>query len=207
MSVQFAGWLTAVVDNDLDEAIKLTDRSLNFDNTISETYYHLAKFYAIKGDFKSSRKYLLNAIFIHDKRYCIKAIKDPDFDKVRDELNQLLYSLKDQAKNIFYDKFMQINRNYITLENSMKKKIDNLWKMIDKIVEDDTYFSYLKGQDIARELLLDRTDTYDRAIWHMKHGHCYFTGDKKVHIVRWGGHEKRLSKRRKTRSKEDEKTI
>ncbi|MDA3778809.1 MAG: hypothetical protein PF487_01015 [Bacteroidales bacterium] len=94
------GWIY-YIEGDIDEAIKVSLNSLDKDSIIlSETYYNLAKFYAIKKDAINSVKYLDIAVANSDNFYTLKANIDDDFLPIKDELEKYFTHLRDSARKI-----------------------------------------------------------------------------------------------------------
>ncbi|MBN2789155.1 MAG: hypothetical protein JXR69_03095 [Candidatus Delongbacteria bacterium] len=92
------GWIY-YIRGDIDKAIKVTLKSLSKDEIIlSETYYNLAKYYAIKKDAVNSIKYLDIIVMNADNFYTLKADIDDDFASIRDELEKYFVHLRDDAR-------------------------------------------------------------------------------------------------------------
>ncbi len=128
----YAGWLQAAVFHNLEDAVRLTKESLRFDNNIPESHYHLAKFYSVLGEHHKAIEHLETAIKKFDKEYCKKAVRDPDFYSIRNEVNELFIKLRNEAR----DNFAQIiNPYFIEIQESL----------------DDTYFAYLDLLKIERK--------------------------------------------------------
>jgi hypothetical protein len=64
---------------------------------LSEAHYHLAKYSAVLGDTQQAISSLESAILL-DRNYCLKVDADPDFDKIRAEIQVLFEKLTQKAK-------------------------------------------------------------------------------------------------------------
>lgn len=152
----YAGWLCAAVFDDLDEAISLTEKVLEFDSRIGEAHYHLAKFYSLQGKANVSTKYLKHTIELFDRNYCIKASADPDFNDIRNEINGLFTRLKDDAKNrleeILTPQFISLKNTFAPVLPSWKILLDDLWNSVAMYLGQNTYFGYLDAIKNAQEL-------------------------------------------------------
>ena len=94
------GWIYYINGN-IDEAIKVSLNSLDKDLIIlSETYFNLAKFYAIKKDAVNAIKYLDIAVANADNFYTLKADIDDDFISIKGELEKYFIHLRDEARKI-----------------------------------------------------------------------------------------------------------
>lgn len=92
-------WL-AYVEKDYDKAIEISQRALDLEFfSVPEIYFNLSKFYAAKGDYVNSIKYLDEVIRGFDYLYAVKADIDDDFNKIRNELDDYFSKAKDSAKN------------------------------------------------------------------------------------------------------------
>jgi len=79
------------------EARDFTREAKEINAHLSEIHYHLAKYSAVLGDTQQAISSLESAIFL-DRNYCLKADADPDFDKIRTEIQNLLKKLKKRAR-------------------------------------------------------------------------------------------------------------
>ena len=174
----YAGWLQACVFKNLDEGIFLTKESLKLDPKIAEAHYHLSKFYTLNNEDDLAIKHLRIAIEKFDINYCIKASSDPDFNKIRKKVNNLLILLKEESKAKFYDelkKRLKASRLNIEFFESMVNSLDkfsfNVVKIISaiqKTIEEDTFFRYVNELPNLIQVRKLKTD-YKKEILFYKH--------------------------------------
>jgi tetratricopeptide (TPR) repeat protein len=89
----YAGWLSAAVFSNLNEAITWTQHALDLDPRLLEARYHLAKLYALAGKGLEAAGQLRELIENGDARYCAKLSIDQDFRAVREEFATVLYEI------------------------------------------------------------------------------------------------------------------
>ena len=147
----YAGWLKAIVYDDIDSAIELTKNAIKYDKKFSQSYYHLAKFYAIKKDSKNSIQYLQIAIEEFDKNYTIQTLKDADFDNIKDDLDNFLISLKEKT-------YKQVATNYKNFVNKIKsleiakEDLEKITPLLDSIKNaKNSYFDNLNSIKTLKE--------------------------------------------------------
>ena len=142
---------------------------------ISESHYHLAKYSALLGDGKQVTESLTKAI-VADRKYCIKADLDKDFNAVSDDVRNLFKALKEQAKVKAETKMTTIRaelsgREYLgEKEFEIRKRIDTLLEDIQHYMTQDSYFDYLdalsqlelvdKLIDISSRICFGEGETY-----------------------------------------------
>jgi len=173
----YAGWLNAVVLQNLNEAIKLTNTALEFDENLAEAHYHLAKFYSLSNQKDSAIHHLRKAIVSFDRDYCIKAGFDSDFNPIRDDVNQLFKNLKNESLTLLKDTLKQIDRNFDPIDDEWVEDLYNIYSKynLEEMPEEDTYFAYLDDMPKANEMLdrfhqakQDRESNYDLARRNLK---------------------------------------
>jgi len=150
----YAGWLCAATFERLDEAISLTLKVLDLDPKFCEAHYHLAKFYAVRGDETTAMMHLEKAIVDFDSNYWKKAEKDPDFNKVHGVLDALFLKLKNQAKDDFEQKIAHVDRYFDPEDATWQCKLDYAWKRVDRIRKQGTFFAYQKGIEAVEDLAM-----------------------------------------------------
>lgn len=138
----YAGWLCIAVFKDIKEAVKLTNNALKFDPSLSEAYYHLAKFYAIRKESELSIKNLKQAIVEFDKKYCLKALADPDFDIIREEVNNLFQELREDAKLKFQNAIEKFDWNFDPKDCILREWLQEIRDKIFDVENKDTYYAY-----------------------------------------------------------------
>ncbi|MDA3886105.1 MAG: hypothetical protein PF638_10985 [Candidatus Delongbacteria bacterium] len=115
------GWIYYIKGN-IDEAIKVSLNSLDKDSIIlSETYFNLAKFYAIKNDAVNAIKYLDIAVANADNFYTLKADIDDDFIPIKEELEKYFTHLRDEARKIVDSALSEFG---ISLKSSSEIDVD-----------------------------------------------------------------------------------
>lgn len=92
----YAGWLSAAAFGNMQSGIELTKNALDFDPTLGEAHYNLAKFYGAFGDAKEAIVHLRQAIESFDRKYCLKIEADDDFKIIKDETRRLLYEIAEK---------------------------------------------------------------------------------------------------------------
>jgi tetratricopeptide (TPR) repeat protein len=89
----YAGWLSAAVFGNLNEAITWSQHALDLDPNLCEARYHLVKLYALTGNAPEAIAQLRALIDDGDARYCQKLCVDQDFRAVRDDFTVELYEI------------------------------------------------------------------------------------------------------------------
>lgn len=116
------GWIY-YIEGDVDEAIKISLKSLDKDSIIlSETYFNLAKFYAIKKDAVNSIKYLDIAVSNTDNFYTLKADIDDDFTLIKEDLEKYFIYLRDTARKKVDSALIEFG---ISLKASSEHNVDS----------------------------------------------------------------------------------
>ncbi len=141
----YAGWLKAAVYNDIQSAIELTKKAVEFDSAFSEAHFYLARYYAITNNPQDAIKHLQLLIEKHNRNYAIKAKLEPDLEAISDDINTLLSNLKAKAKTKAYQELQTTIDKYskYAIEPSDKEIVDKFYQKIDSLLKEDTYFSYL----------------------------------------------------------------
>ena len=144
----YAGWLKASVFEDIDSAINLTKKSIEFDVNFSQAYYNLAKFYAIKKDSSNSLKYLETAIVKFDRNYTVKSKLDSDFSPIEQELDKLLLKLKEDTHKKALQKWQKLKQEIDSYEiaPSDYQKISSYLTKIENYL--NTKYSYFDNLDL-----------------------------------------------------------
>ncbi|MCP4716659.1 MAG: hypothetical protein GY868_16180, partial [Deltaproteobacteria bacterium] len=91
----YAGWISAVVFGNLDEAVELTNHALELDSTLSEAHYHLAKLYISQADIPRTIDHIKEAVSV-DRRYCLKVVADDDFSLIKEDLRKYYFTVAEQ---------------------------------------------------------------------------------------------------------------
>lgn len=167
----YAGWLSAAIYQKIEDAIRLTEKSLELDTNLSESHYNLAKFHSILGNPDQAVKHLKKAIIDHDREYCLKAGSDPDFNNVRDEVNLLFANLRDKARAEFEEILSSVNFGFDPKDRDQLKVLSELKAQIELVRQANTYFGYLDNYALANEMVAKareaaraRTQHYEKAI-------------------------------------------
>ncbi len=118
----YAGWLSAILNNDLENAINLTRHSLKFDPKLCESHYHLAKFYAILEDYESAIAHIKKLIVVFDRNYCIKIAADHDFNRMMEKIDDLIKDLIEENLRKTRKVISENDREFInTLTDSISR--------------------------------------------------------------------------------------
>ncbi len=121
---------------------------------MSESYYHLAKFYALNNEPDNAISNLRKAIIDFDRNYSLKASGDPDFNKIRDSINNLIENLKKSSRIKLMETINGIGRDFNPKDENVKEKLNKLWNKIEKYISENTYFFYVDCLPIAKQLLV-----------------------------------------------------
>ncbi|MDX2283243.1 MAG: hypothetical protein NW241_03740 [Bacteroidia bacterium] len=93
----FAAWMQYVL-GDLEGAIRSGEQSLACDpDRLPENYYHLARFYARRGDAAQAIARLDTAVRRFDPAYALKSALDADFAPVRSDLDAYFERIRREA--------------------------------------------------------------------------------------------------------------
>lgn len=160
----FAGWLSAAVFNNFDEAILLTRKAIELDGSLGEAHYHLAKFHGLRGEDMPCIDHLRRAVVDFDRNYCLKASADPDFDSVRASVNELFVFHKDEAKTDLENRLSRIDRTFDPHDATLRKRINDSLREIDVLYSTGTYFAFLDGIQkvpVVVKLLADAKEAYE----------------------------------------------
>jgi len=132
----------------LGEAYNLAKESCEIYPQISEAYYHYAKFSALLGDAENTVSNLEKAILM-DRRYCIKAEIDKDFDVVRPKVIELYEKLRKdseiKARELLDQAKGHLSKVYIYSEEGkkVKEEAEKLIHDAEILIKKNTYFSNL----------------------------------------------------------------
>lgn len=149
----------------LGEAYSLAKESCEIYPQISEAYYHCAKFSALLGDVENTVSNLKKAILM-DKRYCIKAEIDKDFDAVRPKVIELYEKLRKDSEINAKELLKQAKENLskvfvysITEARKQKAKAEKIIQDAEILIKKNTLFSYFdaiiylnKAIEISRDI-------------------------------------------------------
>jgi len=164
----------------LKQAQNLTKDAITVYSKFPEVHYHLAKYSIVLDDNNQAISSLESAILL-DKNYCIKVKDDPDFDKIRNNIDMLIVKLAEQAKTKTdamksqiandiknaqneYNILQQLYVKYTASKTKLKQSLDNLGRVFrlengyDKIFRkinlfEDTYESFEYFIKHAQEIL------------------------------------------------------
>jgi tetratricopeptide (TPR) repeat protein len=132
----------------LGEAYNLAKESCEIYPQISEAYYHYAKFSALLGDAENTISNLEKAILM-DRRYCIKAEIDKDFDAVRPKVIELYEKLRKdseiKARDLLEQAKGHLSKIYVYSEEGrqVREEAKKLIHDAEILIEKNTYFSNL----------------------------------------------------------------
>ncbi|MBU1262968.1 hypothetical protein KKG61_08315, partial [bacterium] len=128
-SYLFAGWTCYLLRKD-NEAIDYTTKAIQLNPELSEAYYNKAKYLAGTAQPQLAIESLEKSVSF-DRNYCIKAVDDPDFQKIQPNLQEFFQRLYDHAKQ----KANALMNKYVFLDTAELEKIK-------KLMAQDTYFAY-----------------------------------------------------------------
>jgi hypothetical protein len=159
----YAGWLSASVFGDLDNAVSLTSRAIELDKNISEAYYHLSKFLSLKGDPASSIAYLERAILKFDRNYAIKAVRDVDFSPIRSELDGMILKFKEDTKLKIESILNSLDFGFDPKDRVLRDHMREMQNKLHSLLTNDTYFALLDALPQAQRLAIDYKDVFNNA--------------------------------------------
>jgi len=154
----------------IEEARDLVRESCEIYPQISEAYYHYAKFSALLGDAENTVSNLEKAILM-DRRYCIKAEIDKDFDAVRPKVIELYEKLRKdseiKARELLNQAKGYLSKVHIYSEEGkqVREEAEKLIHDAEILIEKNTYFSYLDAIPYLKKAIEISSCYYDRGIW------------------------------------------
>lgn len=98
-SLSFYFQLNSETGVPLDNAIKYAEEAISFNPNLSQSYYHLGKFYSLSNQTEKMKLRLEKAIEL-DRLYALDVNDEKTFSKNRDHVNNLLTKLRDQKAAI-----------------------------------------------------------------------------------------------------------
>jgi tetratricopeptide (TPR) repeat protein len=154
-------WLAKDVDSVrcfTEQALELSKQATQVYPQLAEAFYHHSKCAALLGDGETAVNSLKTAI-LTDRKYCLKADADRDFDGVRDNVRTLEESLyneaKEKANNAYqssYQSYRQnLNQILSDLPSDTRKEGEMICKQIEFLIAADTYFDYLDALSEIRQ--------------------------------------------------------
>lgn len=132
----------------LKDACHWAKQSLDFSPLFLESNYHLAKYSALLGDEQTSISNLALVVQA-DRKYCLKADIDSDFDPLRSQVQNLFLSLKEEARKRAEGEYKDARNlvdDMIYLEEKGKKAKQEICDLLEKArqkLDQDRYFDYL----------------------------------------------------------------
>jgi WD40 repeat protein len=154
----------------LGEAYNLAKESCEIYPQISEAYYHYAKFSALLGDAENTVSNLEKAILM-DRRYCIKAEIDKDFDVVRPKVIELYEKLRKdseiKARELLDQAKGHLSKVYIYSEEGkkVKEEAEKLIHDAEILIKKNTYFSYLDAIPYLNKAIEISSFYYEKGTW------------------------------------------
>lgn len=149
----YAGWMTALLGN-VREAISLTLASIKLDNDLHESFYHLAKFHSIVGETTQAVDNLEKVIRSSDPNYAVKALLDPDFEPVREAIDELFTKI--DLKVVYYEmakaylKQNDIDRSMFYIRRFIELYPSNYWQVVN---DGKLHGAWKPHEDKVEELL------------------------------------------------------
>lgn len=151
--------LTSRLLGNSPRATQAAEQAIKFNPNLSEAHYQLAKLLALTGIYKEESIRHLKTAIDRDVKYCEKARQDPDFDKVRNLVNELLEKLRLEARRDALRLFSQQQKIFIQLQQEFPRipledkpegigvQIDSIKgfiKEVEELLAENSYFGYLK---------------------------------------------------------------
>jgi tetratricopeptide (TPR) repeat protein len=145
----------------LNDAIKYAEESLVYNPNLSQSHYHLAKYYSLQGDIDKMSTNIIRAIEL-DKNYAIEVNSEKTFDNNRNKINQILSDLRDNKEKEAIKIIESLNAIFISIP---KTKIENTiyfnsYLQVKTILDDaldkystKTYFGYIESIIIGNAAL------------------------------------------------------
>jgi len=148
--------LTHRLLGNLTEAISMAENAVNFNPSLYEARYQIAKLFALLGDQEESVREL-EIIILIDPKYCEKARQDVDFDQVRELVNGLMRRLRSEARGKVIRQIKHLKSSFLSqqqelvqipsqdIEPRTERVIQEIQVLIEKIEElmaEDSYFGY-----------------------------------------------------------------
>lgn len=157
----------------LEEARNFARESIEIYPQISEAYYHYAKFSALLGDAEDTVSNLEKVILM-DRRYCIKAEIDKDFDAVRPKVIELYEKLRKdseiKARDLLYQAKEHLSKLYVYSEEGkqVQEETEKLVHDAEVLIKKNTYFSYLDAIPYLNKAMEISSVYYEKGTW----GNC-----------------------------------
>jgi len=154
----------------LEEARNFAKESCEIYPQISEAYYHYAKFSALLGDSENTVSNLEKAVTM-DRRYCIKAEIDKDFDAVRTKVIELYEKLRKdseiKAKELLGQAKKHLSNIYVYSEDGkqVKAEAEKLIQNAEILIEKNTYFSNLDEIPYLNRAIEISSSYYEKGLW------------------------------------------
>lgn len=159
-SLSFYFQLNNETDPLLDNAIKYAEEAIVYNPNLSQSYYHLGKYYSLSNQIEKMKLRLEKAIEI-DRMYALDVNDEKTFDKNRNHVNLLLTKLRDQ-KAVISDSKLQVAKQLLNsltvfdVQNTIyEDDIINYKQQLEtatKFHNCKTYFGYLDSIPISESL-------------------------------------------------------
>lgn len=147
----YAGWLYAVINKDYIEAVEFMKKAIELDPRLGEAYFNMAKFYSLMDNPAEAVKNLRFAIENYDRKYCLKAALDKDFDNIAKARQELLDDLRAKAEQKFDEKTQSILAELAKFP-SLEKEVNEVNEAVLSAKSRDTYFDYLDASSYLEKL-------------------------------------------------------
>ncbi len=152
----YAGWLSAVANNDYQTAIKYAKKARLLDCDLIQARYFLAKYYVVTNNTEEVVKLLKDLILNFDKFYAIKALTDPDMKKAEKLIVNLVCDLRENEKKKFTILIKQINAIVkATNYEWVKDEVDEFNKAVKIAKQRNGYIDYLDANDFLAQKKVD----------------------------------------------------
>jgi tetratricopeptide (TPR) repeat protein len=148
---QLTGKNNAAENELLNNAIKYSEEAVMLNPNLSQGYYHLAKYFSYKNDVDKSMSYLQKAIEI-DRNYSIWIWDDKVFQKIKDQIRELLSQLTEIKRKTIEPKLVkakgfisQLEQKSISQSKELYgefKKLEMVVHLADKDFQTQTYFGF-----------------------------------------------------------------
>ena len=150
-------------DTLLDRAIAYAEESIIYNPKLSQSCYHLAKYYSIKDDVEKMKLRLREAIEL-DRNYALDVNEDKAFDKNRIQVDELLKYLRDKKRIISEGCLKNVKsisaslQAYNLTETVYEYEVKNWVRRLDLATMNhnyNTYFGYLDAIQMFETLESD----------------------------------------------------
>ena len=167
-----------------EQALELSQNATKVYPQLTEAFYNHAKFSALLGDGETTVN-SLKTVILTDRSYCIKADADRDFDGVREYVQNLFESLRQQAKQEAKKAFEPVKK---LLEDwvyqgpdaiEAEAEIRKLFEQAEQLYRKDTYFDYLE----ALPLLKKAQETFDQIPLFIESSSIGFSPDGRYLVI------------------------